>query len=119
MSLLPQRECAAKWLSAECFSLLHRSQIAVPEALDQLQERLPFPLLDIDSDNDGLFINDLTLKYCQKNSRSRPAILVNSAIFGQSVKSVLDWTSKPPSGIIYPYEFARYRQSIDANKRTD
>ncbi|MCP4423605.1 MAG: transposase family protein [Chloroflexi bacterium] len=56
--------------------MLHRSQIAVPEALDQLQERLPFPLLGIDSDNDGLFINELMLKYCQKNSitftRCRP-----------------------------------------------
>ena len=65
---------AAGW--TECFSLLHRSQIAVHEALDQLQTRLPFPLLGIDSDNDSVFINELMLKYCQTNqitfTRCRP-----------------------------------------------
>lgn len=67
-------DVATGW--TECFSLLHRSQIAVYAALDQLQERLPFPLLGIDSDNDSVFINGLTLKYCQANNitftRCRP-----------------------------------------------
>jgi len=67
-------DIATGW--TECFSLLHRSQIAVHGALDQLQERLPFPLLGIDSDNDSVFINELILKYCQTNSitftRCRP-----------------------------------------------
>jgi len=39
--------------------LLHRSQEAVSEAIHLLRQRLPFPLLGIDSDNGGEFINDL------------------------------------------------------------
>ena len=71
---LTATDVATGW--TECFSLLHRSQIAVHEALDQLQERLPFPLLGIDSDNDSVFINELMLNYCQTNritfTRCRP-----------------------------------------------
>ncbi len=71
---LTATDVATGW--TECFSLLHRSQIAVHEALDQLRERLPFPLLGIDSDNDSVFINELMLKYCQTNqitfTRCRP-----------------------------------------------
>ena len=67
-------DVATGW--TECFSLLHRSQIAVHDAIDQLRQRLPFPLLGIDSDNDSVFINELMLKYCQANSitftRCRP-----------------------------------------------
>lgn len=67
-------DVATGW--TECFSLRHRSQIAVHDALDQLQKRLPFPLLGIDSDNDSVFINELMLKYCQTNNitftRCRP-----------------------------------------------
>lgn len=67
-------DIATGW--TECFSLLHRSQIAVHDALDHLQARLPFPLLGIDSDNDGVFINELMLKYCQTKgitfTRCRP-----------------------------------------------
>lgn len=67
-------DVATGW--TECFSLQHRSQIAVHDALDQLQTRLPFPLLGIDSDNDSVFINKLMLKYCQTNritfTRCRP-----------------------------------------------
>lgn len=67
-------DVATGW--TECFSLRHRSQIAVHDALDRLHERLPFPLLGIDSDNDSVFINELILKYCQTNNitftRCRP-----------------------------------------------
>jgi hypothetical protein len=67
-------DVATGW--TECFSLLHRSQIAVYDTLDQLRARLPFPLLGIDSDNDGVFINELMLKYCQAEgitfTRCRP-----------------------------------------------
>lgn len=67
-------DVATGW--TECFSLRHRSQIAVYEALNLLQARLPFPLLGIDSDNDTVFINELILKYCQDNqitfTRCRP-----------------------------------------------
>jgi hypothetical protein len=56
--------------------LLHRSQQAVSEALRRMRQRLPFPLLGIDSDNGGEFINDLLYQYCLDEkitfTRSRP-----------------------------------------------
>jgi hypothetical protein len=56
--------------------LLHRSQQAVSEALCRMRQRLPFPLLGIDSDNGGEFINDLLYRYCLEEkitfTRSRP-----------------------------------------------
>jgi hypothetical protein len=42
----------------------------------QIRERLPFPLLGIDSDNGGEFINDQLYRYCQSEqitfTRGRP-----------------------------------------------
>jgi len=56
--------------------LLHRSQQAVSEAIRQMRQRLPFPLLGIDSDNGAEFINDLLYCYCLNEkitfTRSRP-----------------------------------------------
>jgi len=56
--------------------LLHRSQQAVAEALIRMRQRLPFPLLGLDSDNGGEFINDLLYRYCLHEkitfTRSRP-----------------------------------------------
>ena len=60
----------------EVTGLLHRSQEAVSEALCRIRQRLPFPLLGIDSDNGGEFINDLLYRYCLDEeitfTRSRP-----------------------------------------------
>jgi hypothetical protein len=60
----------------EVTGLLHRSQEAVSEALCRVRQRLPFPLLGIDSDNGGEFINDLLYRYCLDEqitfTRSRP-----------------------------------------------
>ncbi len=60
----------------EVTGLLHRSQEAVSEALCRMRQRLPFPLLGIDSDNGGEFINDLLYRYCLDEkitfTRSRP-----------------------------------------------
>ena len=57
-------------------ALLRRSQQAVFEAISPLRKRLPFPLLGIDSDNGGEFINDLLYHYCLDEkitfTRSRP-----------------------------------------------
>jgi hypothetical protein len=54
----------------------HRSQEAVSEAIRRMRQRLPFPLLGIDSDNGGEFINDLLYRYCLDEhitfTRSRP-----------------------------------------------
>jgi hypothetical protein len=57
-------------------ALSHRSQEAVSEAIQRMRQRLPFPLLGIDSDNGSEFINDLLYRYCLEEkitfTRSRP-----------------------------------------------
>lgn len=57
-------------------ALLHRSQEAVSKAILRMGQRLPFPLLGIDSDNGSEFINDLLYRYCLDEkitfTRSRP-----------------------------------------------
>ena len=57
-------------------ALPRRSQQAVCEAIEPLRQRLPFPLLGIDSDNGSEFINDLLYRYCLNEkitfTRSRP-----------------------------------------------
>lgn len=57
-------------------ALRQRSQQAVCEAIHQVRQRLPFPLLGIDSDNGSEFINDLLYRYCLDEqitfTRSRP-----------------------------------------------
>lgn len=71
---LTATDIATGW--TECFVLRHRSQLAVAAAMDSLQQRLPFPLLGIDSDNDSAFINGTLKRYCEDNhitfTRSRP-----------------------------------------------
>ena len=56
--------------------LPRRSQQAVCDAIYLLRQRLPFPLLGIDSDNGSEFINDLLYRYCVDEkitfTRSRP-----------------------------------------------
>ena len=57
-------------------ALLRRSQEAVSQAIHLMRQRLPFPLLGIDSDNGSEFINDLLYRYCLDEkitfTRSRP-----------------------------------------------
>jgi hypothetical protein len=57
-------------------ALLHRSQEAVSKAIHLMRQRLPFPLLGIDSDNGSEFINDSLYRYCLDEkisfTRSRP-----------------------------------------------
>jgi hypothetical protein len=56
--------------------VLHRTQEAVSAAIQRMRQRLPFPLLGIDSDNGGEFINELVYRYCVDEkitfTRSRP-----------------------------------------------
>ena len=57
-------------------ALPRRSQEAVSQAIHLMRQRLPFPLLGIDSDNGSEFINDLLYRYCLDEkisfTRSRP-----------------------------------------------
>ena len=60
----------------ECLAVYQKTQHAVFEAVLQLRHRLPFPLLGIDSDNGGEFINNILYRYCLAEqitfTRSRP-----------------------------------------------
>ena len=44
--------------------LLAREHSLVVAGLEAVGQRLPFPIRGIDSDNDGVFINDTLIKYC-------------------------------------------------------
>ncbi len=50
----------------ETQAVKNKAQVWVFEAIEQIRERLPFPLLGIDSDNGGEFINSHLYRYCQK-----------------------------------------------------
>jgi hypothetical protein len=60
----------------DCEAVLHRSQQLVFHAIQNMRQRLPFPLLGLDSDNGGEFINDILYRYCLEEqvtfTRSRP-----------------------------------------------
>ena len=50
----------------ECLAVKNRTQAAVFEQIIQMRQRLPFPLLGLDCDNGGEFINDMLYRYCLK-----------------------------------------------------
>lgn len=60
----------------ECLPVKNRTQAAVFEQIVRFRKRLPFPVLGLDSDNGGEFINDMLYRYCTKEhitfTRSRP-----------------------------------------------
>src|SRR5919199_11808 len=55
-------DVATTW--TECLPLLHRTQHGVVHALQRARGMFPFPLLGIDTDNGGEFINDELMTYC-------------------------------------------------------
>ena len=48
----------------EAVPLLAREQSLVVAGLEVIGQRLPFPVLGIDSDNDSVFINETVVQYC-------------------------------------------------------
>jgi len=60
----------------EAVPLLAREQSLVVEGLKRIRKQMPVPLLGIDSDNDGAFINETLASYCEREkitfTRSRP-----------------------------------------------
>lgn len=74
LNTLTCTDIATGW--TDITGLLHRSQEAVCHAIQLVRQRLPFPLLGIDSDNGSEFINDLLYRYCLGQeitfTRSRP-----------------------------------------------
>ncbi len=69
-------DVATGW--TECLPLLHRSQEAVLAALQRARTLFPFPILGIDTDNGGEFINDAVITYCEQEqitfTRGRPSL---------------------------------------------
>ena len=67
-------DVATGW--TECLPLLHRSQEAVLAALQRARTLFPFPMLGIDTDNGGEFINEVIVAYCEQEqitfTRGRP-----------------------------------------------
>lgn len=57
-------DVASGW--TELRAVKNRAQRWVFEALKVIRDRLPFPLLGLDSDNDSAFINYRLYQYCQK-----------------------------------------------------
>jgi hypothetical protein len=57
-------DVATGW--TECLALLHRSQHTVIQALDRVRTLLPMPLLGLDTDNGGEFLNTDLLAYCER-----------------------------------------------------
>jgi hypothetical protein len=56
-------DVATGW--TECAAISHKNQETVFAALTQVADRLPFPLLGIDSDNGSEFLNGHLIRYCQ------------------------------------------------------
>jgi Integrase core domain len=67
-------DVATGW--TECLPLLHRSREAVLAALQRARTLFPFPILGIDTDNGGEFINEVITAYCEQEqitfTRERP-----------------------------------------------
>lgn len=74
LNTLTVTDVATGW--TECIGVWGKGQAAVFEGLRQVRDRLPFPLLGIDSDNGSEFLNDQLVRYCQSErltfTRSRP-----------------------------------------------
>jgi hypothetical protein len=74
LNTLTVTDVATGW--TECQGVWGKGQAAVFAALTTIRDRLPFPLLGIDSDNGSEFLNAHLVRYCQTEqltfTRSRP-----------------------------------------------
>jgi hypothetical protein len=74
LNTLVATDVATGW--TECQASWGKGQAAVVDALEQIRDRLPFPLLGIDSDNGSEFLNYHLLRWCRRQhltfTRSRP-----------------------------------------------
>ena len=84
-------DVATGWV--ECQPVWGKGQERVGSAIHQVSQRLPFPLLGLDSDNGSEFINQRLYTYCQRHritfTRSRPYKKNDSAHVEQKNGSVV------------------------------
>jgi len=64
LTTLSTVDVASGW--SECVGVWGKSQDRVGAAIHRVQQRLPFPLLGLDSDNGSEFINHNLYAYCQR-----------------------------------------------------
>jgi hypothetical protein len=90
-------DVATGW--TECLPLLHWSQEAVLAALQRARTLFPFPMLGIDTDNGGEFINEVMVAYCEQEHITftrgyswcilrTPCIRTHHTIFAESQPTV-------------------------------
>lgn len=74
INTLDMVDVATGW--TECVAIIGKSQTAVFAAIRRVRERLPFPLLGLDSDNGSEFLNHQLIRYCEQEkltfTRCRP-----------------------------------------------
>jgi hypothetical protein len=74
LTTLSTVDVATSWV--ECAAVWGKCQQRVGGAIHRVRQRLPFPLLGLDSDNGSEFINQHLYAYCQREgitfTRSRP-----------------------------------------------
>ena len=91
LTTLSTVDVATGWV--ECHGVWGKGQQRVGSAVHQIARRLPFPLLGLDSDNGGEFINYHLYDYCQREgvtfTRSRPYKKNDSAHVEQKNWSVV------------------------------
>jgi hypothetical protein len=67
-------DIATGW--TECAPLLVREQKLLTQVLSEMRQRMPFPLLGFDTDNDSVFMNETVKNYCAEGglvfTRCRP-----------------------------------------------
>jgi hypothetical protein len=64
LNTLSTVDIATGW--SECVGVWGKGQERVGSAVHRVRQRLPFPLLEVDSDNGGEFINQHLFAYCQR-----------------------------------------------------
>jgi hypothetical protein len=64
LNTLSTVDVASGW--SECVGVWGKGQERVGSAVHRVRQRLPFPLLGLDSDNGGEFINQHLFAYCQR-----------------------------------------------------
>lgn len=74
INTLDMTDIATGWTVTTAF--MGKSERFCVEAINEIKPSLPFPILGIDSDNGGEFINAHLMRYCERNSitftRGRP-----------------------------------------------
>ena len=99
LNTLTLTDIATGW--TECLALIRRSEADVSAAIHAVRQRLPFPLLGLDTDNGGEFINYDLFRYCEKEkitfTRSR-AYRKND----QAHVEEKEWLRGSPTGWIRP-----------------